>query len=340
MAEEETPRTEAQMRQAAELIVDTCFEVKDGDVVTIITDNRRREEAEMVATVVSERGGWPIVANNDTQVRRALKDTSFPMAPPQNLHTAIINSDDIIIMTNLEWANRFAHVSAVKEAVARNSRIGSVEEGFGRWPISVEDIRRTIGNAQTAIRLLEGKSRVRVTSPAGTDVEVSIEGRPALEVVPVKGRGAMMGPVPLWGEVAYGAVETETAGTIVVDGNMLGIGVPGHVEKPITWHVEGGRYTAIEGGAEARRLLDAITDVPGTEVVGEFAFGTSDFAPLGSPSEKGRKGTAHFALGDNQNCYPGGQNKSSLHLDGVNLDVTIQILDTGEYIVKDGVWQL
>jgi hypothetical protein len=83
-----------------------------------------------------------------------------------------------------------------------------------------------------------------------------------------------------------------------------------------------------------------ITGVPGTETVAEFAFGTSDFAPVGDPSEKGRKGTVHFALGDNQNCYPGGQNKSVLHLDGVCHNVTLQILDTGEYIVKDGIWQL
>src|SRR5205809_174285 len=260
----EETRTEAQMRASAELVVDTCFEVTDGDVVTIITDDRRKPEAEMVATVVAERGGLPI---------------------------------------------------------------------------SVADIEATIGNAKKAIARLEGKKRVRVTSPAGTDVVVSIERRPALEVVPVKQPGAMMGPAPLWGEVAYAAVEDQTNGTIVIDGNMLGIGIPRHVENPITWHVEDGKYRAIEGGAEARRLLDVITGVPGTETVAEFAFGTSDFAPVGDPSEKGRKGTVHFALGDNQNCYPGGQNRSVLHLDGVCHNVSLQILDTGEYIVKDGVWQ-
>lgn len=334
------PRTEEQMRKSAELVVDVCFEVKEGDVVTIITDNRRKDEAEMVATVVSDRGGWPIVANNETQIRRALADTRFPMVPPRNLHQAMVTSNQIIIMTNLEWANRFAHVPAVKESVANQVRIGSIEEGFGRWPISVADIEATIGNAQAAIAMLEGKKRVRVTSPGGTDVEVSIEFRPALEVVPVKKPGAMMGPAPLWGEVAYAAVEDQTHGRIVIDGNMLGIGVPGHVEHPITWHVEGGRYVAIEGREEAARLRDVIRGVDGTDVVAEFAFGTSDYAPIGDPSEKGRKGTVHFALGDNQNCYPGGQNKSSLHLDGVCHNVTLQILDTGQYIVKDGVWQL
>jgi len=336
----EQPRTEAAMRASAELVVDTCFEVTEGDVVTIITDDRRKPEAEMVATVVAERGGLPIVANNEAQIRRALADTLFPMVPPRNLHQAMVTSDQIIIMTNLEWANRFAHVPAVKESVANMARIGSIEEGFGRWPISVADIEQTIGNAKKAIARLEGKKRVRVTSPAGTDVVVSIERRPALEVVPVKQPGAMMGPAPLWGEVAYAAVEDQTNGTIVIDGNMLGIGIPRHVEHPITWHVEDGKYQAIEGGAEARRLLDVITGVPGTETVAEFAFGTSDFAPIGDPSEKGRKGTVHFALGDNQNCYPGGQNKSVLHLDGVCHNVSLQILDTGEYIVKDGVWQL
>ena len=51
-------------------------------------------------------------------IRRALADTLFPMVPPRNLHQAMVTSDQIIIMTNLEWANRFAHVPAVKESVA------------------------------------------------------------------------------------------------------------------------------------------------------------------------------------------------------------------------------
>jgi hypothetical protein len=59
-----------------------------------------------------------------------------------------------------------------------------------------------------------------------------------------------------------------------------------------------------------------------------------------SPSEKGRKGAVHFALGDNQNCYPGGQNKSVLHLDGRVPQGVAAGLDADEYIVKDGVWPL
>ena len=187
---------------------------------------------------------------------------------------------------------------------------------------------------------LEGKKLCRVTSAKGTDVTVAIEGRPALEVTPIKKRGQMMGPVPLWAEVAFAAVEDRTEGTIVVDGVMLGIGLPGQVESPITWTLENGRCTKIEGDAEADRLREVTAGVEGADVIGEFAFGTSERSPFGSPSEKGRLGTVHFALGDNHNAYPGGQNVSSLHLDGVVLDASLQIVDDGTWILRDGEWVL
>src|SRR5438309_2353504 len=108
------------------------------------------------------------------------------------------------------------------------------------------------------------------------------------EVTPMKRRGQMMGPVPLWAEVAFAAVEDFTHGTAVVDGVMLGIGLSGQVKEPIRWTLEGGKCVAIEGGDEAQRLRAAIEGVENADVVGEFAFGTSEKAPFGTPSEKGR----------------------------------------------------
>src|ERR671931_1379120 len=240
----------------AALIVDVCFSVEEGDVVTIICDDDREEEARAVAEVVVERGGWPVVMNNETQVRRGRADVRFPMAPPANLHRAMVGSDEVIIVTNLEWANRFAHVNAVRETCEANGKIASVEDGMGSWNLTREDIELATQRAKDAIRALEGKTRVRVTAANGTDFEVSIEGRPALEVTPMKKRGQMMGPVPLWAEVAFAAVEDHTHGTMVVDGVMLGIGLPGQVREPIRWTLEGGRCVRIEGGEEADRLRE------------------------------------------------------------------------------------
>ena len=324
----------------AALVVDVCMSVEADDVVTIICDDEHADQAAALAQVCLERGAWPVIMNNETQVARGRADTRFPMAPPRNLHQAMISSDEVIIVTNLEWANRFAHVDAVKQTCAANGKIASVEEGMGGWDLSEEMIAEATQRARDAMAVLEGKKLCRVTAANGTDVTVSIAGRPALEVTPVKRRGQMMGPVPLWAEVAFAAVEDQTAGVIVVDGVMLGIGLPGQVKSPITWTLEGGRCTRIEGGDEADRLRSVIDGVPGADTIGEFAFGTSMRAPYGSPSEKGRLGTVHFALGDNHNAYPGGQNVSTLHLDGVILNASLQIVDDGTWIVKDGEWAL
>jgi leucyl aminopeptidase (aminopeptidase T) len=324
----------------AALVVDVCMSVEKDDVVTIITDDEHVEQANAVARVVVERGGWPVVMNNEAQVSRGRADVRFPMAPPRNLHDAMTSSDEVIIITNLEWANRFAHVSAVKETCAANGKIASVEEGMGSWDLTVGDIEDATRRAREAMAALDGKTQVRVTAANGTDFTVCIEGRPSLEVTPIKKRGQMMGPVPLWAEVAFAAVEDRTEGVMVVDGVMLGIGLPGQVSEPITWIMERGRAVSIEGGEEARRLREAIAGVENADVIGEFAFGTSEKAPFGSPSEKGRLGTVHLALGDNHNAYPGGQNVCSLHLDGVVLNASMQIVDDGAWILRDGEWVL
>src|SRR5919201_3786479 len=324
----------------AALIVDVCFSVEEGDVVTNICDDDREEEAKAVAEVVVERGGWPVVMNNEAQVRRGRADVRFPMAPPANLHRAMVGSDEVIIIANLEWANRFAHVNAVRETCEANGKIASIEPGMGKWGLTREDLERSARRTKDAGAALEGKKRVRVTTAAGTDFTVSIEGRRPLDLTPYQARGQMMSPIPLWTEVAFAAVEDFTHGTAVVDGVMLGIGLEGQVKEPIKWTLEGGKCVKIEGGAEAERLRKAIEGVENATVVGEFAFGTSEKAPFGTPSEKGRIGTVHFALGDNHNAYPGGQNVSSLHLDGVFLNATLQIVDDGTYILEGGEWAL
>src|SRR4029078_4369279 len=259
----------------AALIVDVCFSVEEGDVVTIICDDDRENEARAVADVCVERGAWPVVMNNDAQVRRGRADVRFPMAPPDNLHRAMVGSDEGIISANIEWANRFAHVNAVRETCEANGKIASIEPGMGEWGLTREDLERSAQRTKDAVAALAGKKQCHVTTALGTDFYVSIEGRPPLELTPYKARGQMMSPVPLWTEVAFAAIEDFTHGTAVVDGVMLGIGLDCQVRETIKWTLEDGKCVAIEGGDEAERLKQAIDGVENATVIGEFAFGTS-----------------------------------------------------------------
>src|SRR5512132_570592 len=146
----------------AALVVDVCLSVETDDVVTIICDDEHASQAAAIADVVVDRGGWPVVMNNEQQVRRGRADVRFPMAPPRNLHAAMTASDEVIIITNLEWANRFAHVSAVKETCAANGKIASVEPGMGSWGLTVDDLHTAIARAKHAMAALEGKKHIHV----------------------------------------------------------------------------------------------------------------------------------------------------------------------------------
>src|ERR671935_276527 len=197
----------------AALIVDVCMSVEADDVVTIICDDDREDEARAVAEVVVERGAWPVIMNNEFQVRRGRADVRFPMAPPANLHRAMVGSDEVIIIANLEWANRFAHVNAVRETCEANGKIASIEPGMGEWGLTREDLERSAQRTKDAVEALAGKQQCHVTTALGTDFHVSIEGRSPLCLTPYKARGQMMSPIPLWTEVAFAAIEDFTPGT-------------------------------------------------------------------------------------------------------------------------------
>lgn len=322
--------------KGARLVVERCFAVKEGDSVLIIADEDHQREAQAMAGVAYSLGAYPVVADVSHHVSSALTSMAVPMEPSKTLAGAMKASDVIIITTNLEWANRFAHVNPVAESVALGARIGSVEEGMATWDLTAEDIDQIVGRAERIMAAMEGCEWVRVTNPAGTDVRVYLKDRPPLKVVPIKGAGEMMGPVPLWGEVAYAATEDRTEGIIVIDGIMLGVGVYGSLKNPISWEIREGRAVSITGGEEAERLRSVVegSDENAT-VVAEFAIGTSHKEVLGSPSEKGMLGTVHFALGDNSHCYPGGKSCSRLHLDGSLRAVTVEV--DGRVIIEDGV---
>ncbi|MEW5722190.1 MAG: hypothetical protein AB1896_03725 [Thermodesulfobacteriota bacterium] len=321
--------------KGARLIVEHCMTVKAGDKVLIIADDDHLPEAQSIAGVAYSLGAYPVLANVTHHVRSALASMAVPMEPPEHLAQAMLHSDEIIITTNLEWANRFAHVNPVKGSVERGAKIASVEEGLGDWDLEIEDIELITKRAEKIMAAMQGAKWVRVTNPAGTDVKVCIEGRPPLKVVPVKDPGVMMGPIPLWGEVAYAAVEDKTHGRIVVDGIMLGVGVSGTLPEPLTWTIENGRAVKITGGEAAEKLSRVVAGAEeNANTIAEFAIGTSHKEKFGSPSEKGMMGTVHFALGDNAHCYPGGQSWCSVHLDGSVRDVTIEV--DGRPLMKDG----
>ena len=119
--------------------------------------------------------------NNETQVRRGRADVRFPMAPPANLHRAMVGSDEVIIIANLEWANRFAHVNAVRETCEANGKIASIEPGMGEWGLTEGGPREVRAADEGCGRGARGEDAVprHHTRSAPTSTSRSRAGRPS-----------------------------------------------------------------------------------------------------------------------------------------------------------------
>ncbi len=181
----------------------------------------------------------------------------------------------------------------------------------GAATVDPKDLQRVTGRVAEVI---SGGRQVRVTCARGTDVTFSLEGRIAFPLDGVVRPGRMAG----WptGEAATAPVEGTAEGTIVFDTSMHALGL---LKEPIRLTVRGGQAVAIEGGAQAKQLID-ILETRGdanSRNIGEFAIGTNSKARIvGNVSEdKKQIGTVHFALGDNATL--GGTVSCKTHLDGV-----------------------
>ncbi len=200
----------------------------------------------------------------------------------------------------------------------------------GAMTADFEQIREVA--ARVAARLREA-SEVHVTSPAGTDVTMRIEGRePKGWLTGICRNPGEVSAYP-GGEVSLPPLEGTAEGTIVVERVMTDLG---ELSAPVVWTMREGLAVSIEGDADAERLRRLVDGVPGATNLAELGIGLNPLARFGPhiTETKKRLGTAHFALGDNAGGY-GGVVECPLHLDGMVLDVSVVV--DGRDLVRDGV---
>ena len=190
--------------------------------------------------------------------------------------------------------------------------------------------------AERVAARLRGAGEVRVTSPAGTDVTMRIDGRePKGWLTGICRNPGEVSAYP-GGEVSLPPLEGTTEGVVVIERVMTDLGA---LAEPLTWTVRDGLVVAIDGGAQAADLRAMIDGVEGATNIAELGIGLNPLARIGPhiTEAKKRLGTAHMAIGDNAGGY-GGVVESPLHLDGLILDVSIAV--DGADLVRDGALQL
>ncbi len=176
----------------------------------------------------------------------------------------------------------------------------------------------------------------RITSPAGTDVTLSLTGRDGIADTGLLTNSGDLGNLPA-GEAFIAPKEGVGEGIAIFDGCFAGV----CLDKPIKVTIEKGMAIKIEGGKGARELEDALKAVGEKgHNIAELGVGTNKAA---LPSKEGDNlleveklyGTVHLAFGNN--AHFGGEVDVPFHRDGVILDPTLEI--DGRIILSEGVFR-
>lgn len=197
------------------------------------------------------------------------------------------------------------------------------------------DYRRMQLRERLMLDMLEGAESMRLRTALGTDLTVSVQGRPFIS--DLKARPDCCVNLPC-GEIYCAPVERTASGVVVADGPIGDEGVP---PMPVSITVADGRVTdvACEDLVWRERIARHFRHDDNAALVCEVGMGLNPGARLVGRMLEDEKAlrTAHVAFGDNQG-FPGGTVHSGMHIDCLMHLPTVEVMCAGKVItvLKDG----
>jgi len=313
--------------KTAAKILKTSLAVKPTEKFLVITD----EETYPIGRAFFEAG-----RKADTEACLVLirERTHHGEEPPAPVAAAWKTCDAYIVPTKYSLTHTQARKAAT-EAGARGATMpGIVPSMFGAGALTAD--YSTVGRMSEKMgSAMDKADKVRITSPAGTDMTFSIKGRIVERDTGILAKRGDFGNLPA-GEAYVAPVEGTAEGTLVIDGSIASVGMI--KTQPARVTIREGFANKIEGGKEAKKWDSMLASVKKKEAynVAEFGVGCNPNARLIGIILEDEKvyGTIHIALGDNSTF--GGKVKAGIHLDGMIRNPSL-FLD-GEPAMKNGTW--
>ena len=315
------------MMRGARTLVNNCASVEPYEHALIVTDSKLLKIGRVLAAAVRERDAEPIM----TIIKPRERDGQ---EPPTLVAEAMKQADVIFSPVS----RSITHTRAVKEAAAVGARIlvmtAFTERMMMRGGIEA-DFRTQRPICEKLADLFTDANTVRLTTPAGTDLTMSIEGRRGNAMTGVVDKPGMFSTVPTI-EANVSPIEGTTEGTIVVDASIPYIGI-GILREPIEMKVEGGFITEIHGGDQAEILRKdlAAKDDANVYNIAELGVGLNPKSEMTGImlDDEGVLGSAHIGIGTNITL--GGVVKAAVHYDLVIWKPTIYldrkvVIESGE----------
>ncbi|MHB1126625.1 MAG: aminopeptidase [Bacillota bacterium] len=310
------------LRPAVRVALVECMGVQRAERVLVVTDGPLRDIGISFFHEAGELGA-------EAMLIEMLPRSSHGQEPPTAVAAAMKEADVIIIPTS----RSLSHTRARKEANLAGARIASMPT------VTPEMLARTLsGDYQGMARWCTGYaaalsqgSVAEITTPAGTSLTLSLQGRQAIADTGRYLEPGGFGNLPA-GEAFIAPVEGSAQGVMVVDGSMAGVGL---LDEPIVIEIKDGRAVDIRGGTGAATLRDILKKHRAqATMVAELGLGLNPQARITGLVIEDEKvmGTVHVALGDNSTF--GGTVEVDSHLDGVMLRPTLMV--DKQILIRDG----
>jgi leucyl aminopeptidase (aminopeptidase T) len=308
--------TNPDLYRTATLVVRHALDVKPGEAVAVVTDPGRSPRiAEAFMAALRVAGAEAVLLT--MFVRDGKRE------PPEAVQAALERVQVIITPTTISMT----YSDTLLAARRRGARVMTM-------PLINEAIFARAGGVDPdeIVRLTEATARrlgaartLRLTSPLGTDLHVTLGGHPPEFIDGVCRNPGDYDQVPA-GVASVLAAATE--GVMVADASVSQVGTP---TTPIRFEVRDSRIVAIEGGAEARLLRRILEDAGDPNVyhcAAEVGVGVNRWARHVPSSEFSMEGVraagwVHVGFGDDH-TLPGGTIHARMHNDALMSDCRLE----------------
>jgi len=299
----------------AEKVARDYLGLRRGERFAIIVDDATDPEIPReLARAALALGADPVVVSFAPRARSGAE-------PPASAAAAMAAADVVLCAASTSLYHTSAKAAA-QRAGARGDFNAPYRGDAWRSGAMTADFMAIRERAERLAALWRRAREVRITSPAGTDLRATVEGRePMAWLTGICRNPGEVSALP-GGEVSLPPLEGTSEGVVVWERVASDLGA---LDGPVTITVHGGRATRIDGGASAERLRAIVATVTDADNIGEIGIGLNPEARIGDEITEAKKafGTVHIALGDSANEY-GGLVECDVHLDGLVMEPTIE----------------
>lgn len=330
-------------KEAAKNALECVLQVKKNESILIFCDNEKMNICKPFSLGSLQLGLKTHVVNLKTEkamrkeIPKEVEDSLAKRRTDIFLNLLRGDRDETVFrikLTQMETKNRKARL-----AHCPGITLDMLTEGA--LALTNEEHRKMQDFAASLMKRLSHTIRLEITNPAGTDLSLSVEGRPFFTDTIIDWSRLDWINIPT-GEVTVAPVENSLQGELVCD---MAIGGIGPIKAPIAFTVKNGKVQKTE--SKDRRILQTVKKSLETDsranILGEFAFGINPKARFVEEFLETEKilGTVHVAFGNNIDM-PAGKNPSANHMDLLISKPTVRIINNDKSslnVLSDGIFE-